>query len=139
MWPYKIILGNAPRGALITYAYRGIILRNFLGTQNVSSASLQPKNFTYFYALTPVNEHENPETMPFEARIASTEPRNISLTIFHVQKTSCLCYDFRYFGPKNITLERFKLPRNIGLTSLYVLFLSTPPPPGQVPLLLKCC
>ena len=61
------------------------------GPKNISSASLQHKNITYFYALTPVNEFRNQEeTKPVEARIASTKPRNTSLTLFYAQKISWL-------------------------------------------------
>ena len=68
--------------ALSTYAVRKI----FWQPKNISAGSLLPKNITYFYALTPVNEHKNPETMPTEARIAFTEPKNISSTMFMPKK-----------------------------------------------------
>ena len=69
--------------------------------KGICSASLQPKNITYCYALTPVNGHKNPETMSIEARIASTEPRNITLIMFYAQKFHG--HDFSNFGPKNVT------------------------------------
>ena len=68
----------------------GSVREIFWQPKNISSASLLPKNITYFYALTTVNENKNPEIMLIEARIASAEPRNISSTMFYAQKISSL-------------------------------------------------
>ena len=62
----------------------GSVREIFWRPKNISSASQKPKNITYFYALTPANEHKHPKTMQIEARIASTQPRSISLIMFNL-------------------------------------------------------
>ena len=96
-------LFNTPPGeALSTYAYGGGSVREiFWPPKNISPASLLPKNITYFYALTPVNEHKNPETMPIEGGLPLQNPE-ISFRLCYMPK-KYHGYDFSYFGPKNIT------------------------------------
>ena len=78
---------SSARGGHSVHMHMGVCQRNFLATQKYQfRLSLLPKNITYFYALTTVNEHKNPVTMPIEARIASTEPRDISLTMLYATK-----------------------------------------------------
>ena len=77
----------ASKGALSTHPYGGVSPRNYLATQNISLASLNPKISANFKTLTPVNKHKSPRAMQIEARIAATEPRNISWTMFYAQRT----------------------------------------------------
>ena len=55
--------------------------------ENISSVHRNPKISANLKTLTTVNKHKSPETMHTEARIASTEPRNICLTLFYAYRT----------------------------------------------------
>ena len=73
----------------------------FYGNSIVSVLlSLQPISISEFYSKMSVNKHKYPETMQIEARIASTEPRNVSLLRFMPKIYHG--HNFSKFGPKNI-------------------------------------
>ena len=70
---------------IVTTAFRGhsadahtVRPRNFQETQNISLASLEPKDIRSFYALI-IETNMNPEKMQIEVKIASEEPKNIIL------------------------------------------------------------
>ena len=56
----------------------------FRQPKNITSASLPPKNIGSFNTQKPVYI-KYPETMQREVRIASSKPRNISITVFGVK------------------------------------------------------
>ena len=67
-----------------TYTYGGEVREIFWQPKNITSASLQPKSVSllilrYLYL---VNDCKSYETVQSEARVASSEPKNIRLTIF---------------------------------------------------------
>ena len=117
--------------------HMGVCQRNFLATQKYQfRLSLLPKNITYFYALTTVNEHKNPVTMPIEARIASTRTQRYQFdyALCHKKHHG---YDFSYFGFKNITFGIIQTKKY----QTYLLSCSEcpTPPPGEQSLIKRTC
>ena len=98
-----------PGGTICTYAYGGQF-KKFLDDSDTSlHPYCNPKISAHFILRNLYMNIKYPETMRIDVRIASSEPRNISSTIFGDKNIMNLILIF--FGPKSITFSKYSNPK----------------------------
>ena len=100
---------QSPWGTLSTYAYGGQSEKFIRNPKILFQLHCNPKISANLQTLTVVNKHQSPEKMLIEPRIASTEHRNISLTMFY--SYDYVCHNVSKFRPKNITFEHILIQK----------------------------
>ena len=115
-----------PGGTLSTYSYRRRGQSKKLSDN--SKISLQPhcnpKILAHFILRNLCMNIKYSETMQIEIRIASSEPKNFSSTMFGVKKYHE--HNFSFIWTQKYHCWNYSDRKNIGLTSPYVHVLSAP-------------